>query len=71
MYNMSGAAGALAVSCLCPGSSKIVLAAEGKKTSVEMRSVLLCVLVAEGFRDKLGSRSCLLTKDVYQNQTFY
>lgn len=32
--NMSGA-----VSCLCPGSLKIELAAEGQKRSVEMRSV--------------------------------
>lgn len=31
VYNMSGAAGAPAVSRLCPGSSKIVLAAEEKK----------------------------------------
>lgn len=29
VYNVSGAVGAPAVSCLCPGSSKIPLAAEG------------------------------------------
>ena len=39
MYNLSGAAGAPAVSCLCPGSSKIAPAAEGEM-SVEMRSVV-------------------------------
>ena len=39
VYNLCGAAGAPAVSCLCPGSSKIVPAAEGEM-SVEMRSVV-------------------------------
>lgn len=51
VYNMSGAVGAPAVSCLCPGSSKIVLAAEGNKWVWKWGLWIVCVLAAEASTD--------------------
>lgn len=38
------------MSCLCPGSSKIMLAAEGQKNECGNMVCGLCVLVAEGLK---------------------
>lgn len=59
-YNVSGTAGAPAVSCLCPGSSKIVLAAEWKnECGNEVCS--LCVLVVLGVSETSVVLSSLKT----------